>query len=99
MLVVPKKKHERVVKEKNYEIEKLKDRLNEVLLENCDLEKKLKKANDEVFILRTFLSIEADKTIKRYENIKKRTKKIRTKNKCDRNIEDYMMRKLAYKQT
>ena len=55
MLVVPKKKHERVVKEKNYEIEKLKDRLNEVLLENCDLEKKLKKVKDEVFILRTLL--------------------------------------------
>lgn len=59
MLVVPKKKHERVVKEKNYEIEKLKDRLNEVLLENCDLEKKLKKVKDEVFILRTLLTYKA----------------------------------------
>ena len=99
MIVVPKNKYERVVKEKDTEIEKLKDRLNEVLLENCDLEKKLKKVKDEVFILRTLLSIEADKAIKRHENIKKRTKKIRIKNKCDRKIEDYMMRKLAYKQT
>ena len=30
MLVVPKNKYERVVKEKDTEIEKLKDRLNEV---------------------------------------------------------------------
>lgn len=70
--------------------------ISELLLDNCDLQKKLDEKEKEVFVARTFLSIEADKTIKRYENIKKRTKKMKTKNKCERKIENYMMRKLAY---
>lgn len=131
MFVVPKKRHDRVIEEKNNEISNLKKRikhleadnelktkrLNEaihklncntdqrktlltqmkiLLTEVCALSNEIRDKDREIFIVRTLLTLEADKTIKRYENIKNRTKKKRIKEKCERKIEDYMMRKLAY---
>lgn len=43
-----------------------------------------KKAKEKIFILTNLLKFDADKNIKRYENIKRRTKKSRVKDKCDR---------------
>lgn len=71
--------------------------ISELLIDNCTLQNTVAEKEREIFIIRTFLNIEVDKTIKRYENIKKRTKKAKIKNKCERKIENYMMRKLAYK--
>lgn len=124
MFVVPKRRHDRVVEEKNNEIENLKKRikhleaecelktkkLNEttyklnckseqiskLLIDNCSLKNELEDKSREIIVLRTLITLETDKTIKRYENIKNRTKKSRIKVKCERKIEDYMMRKLAY---
>lgn len=124
MFVVPKKRHDRVVEEKNNEIENLKKRikhlesegelktkkLNEttyklnckseqiskLLIDNCSLKNDVEDKSREIIVLRTLITFETDKTIKRYENIKNRTKKSRIKVKCERKIEDYMMRKLAY---
>lgn len=124
MFVVPKKKYDRVIEEKNNEISNLNKRikyleadnelktkkLNEttyklnckedqmkiLLTDVCALSNEIRDKDREIFIVRTLLTLEADKTIKRYENIKNRTKKKRTKEKCERKIEDYMMRKLAY---
>ena len=124
MFVVPKKRHDRVVEEKNNEIENLKKRikhlesegelktkkLNEttyklnckaeqiskLLIDNCCLNNELEDKNREIVVVRTLITLEADNKIKRYENIKSRTKKTRIKEKCERKIEDYMMRKLAY---
>ena len=124
MFVVPKRRHDRVVEEKNNEIENLKKRikhleaecelktkkLNEttyklnckseqiskLLIDNCSLKNELEDKSREIIVLRTLITLETDKTIKRYENIKNRTKKTRIKEKCERKIEDYMMRKLAY---
>ena len=124
MFVVPKKRHDRVVEEKNNEIENLKKRikhlesegelktkkLNEttyklnckaeqiskLLIDNCCLNNELEDKNREIVVVRTLITLEADNKIKRYENIKSRTKKTRIKEKCERKIEDYMMRKWAY---
>lgn len=124
MFVVPKKKYDRVIEEKNNEISNLKKRIKHLEADNelktkklneatyklnckedqmkilltdvCALSNEIRDKDREIFIVRTLLTLEADKTIKRYENIKKRTKKDRTKEKCERKIEDYMMRKLAY---
>lgn len=124
MFVVPKRRHDRVVEEKNNEIENLKKRikhleaecelktkkLNEttyklnckseqiskLLIDNCSLKNDVEDKSREIIVLRTLITFETDKTIKRYENIKNRTKKSRIKVKCERKIEDYMMRKLAY---
>lgn len=123
-IVVPKKRHDRIVEEKNCEINNLKKRIEDLEADNllkakklnettyklnckedqmkilltdvCALSNEIRDKDREIFIVRTLLTLEADKTIKRYENIKKRTKKDRTKEKCERKIEDYMMRKLAY---
>lgn len=125
MFVVPKKRHDRIVEEKNNEIQNLKKRikhleadnelktkkLNEttyklnckseqiskLLIDNCSLNNEIEDKNREIVVVRTLITLEADNTIKRYENIKNRTKKARIKEKCERKIEDYMMRKLAYK--
>lgn len=125
MFVVPKKRHDRIVEEKNNEISNLKKRikhleaegelktkkLNEatyklnckaeqiskLLIDNCCLNNEIEDKNREIVVVRTLITLEADNKIKRYENIKSRTKKIRIKEKCERKIEDYMMRKLAYK--
>lgn len=140
MFVVPKKRHDRVVEEKNNEIENLKqmikrleanseinelrkrinnlkadnelktkklnkttyklncksEQISTLLIDNCSLKNEIEDKNREIVIIRTLIALEADNTIKRYENIKKRTKKTRIKEKCERKIEDYMMRKLAY---
>lgn len=124
MFVVPKKKYDRVIEEKNNEISNLKkiikhleadnllkakklnettyklnckgDQMKILLTDVCALSNEIRDKDREIFIVRTLLTLEADKTIKRYENIKNRTKKKRTKEKCERKIEDYMMRKLAY---
>ncbi|WP_286149549.1 MULTISPECIES: hypothetical protein [Bacillota] len=124
MFVVPKKKYDRVIEEKNNEISNLKKRIKHLKADNelktkklnettyklnckedqmkilltdvCALSNEIRDKDREIFIVRTLLTLEADKTIKRYENIKNRTKKKRTKEKCERKIEDYMMRKLAY---
>lgn len=132
MFVVPKKRHDRVVEEKNRvveeknnEISNLKKRikcleaenelktkkLNEttyklnckteqiskLIIDNLCLSNEIEDKNREIVVIRTLLTLEADNKIKRYENIKSRTKKTRIKEKCERKIEDYMMRKLAYK--
>lgn len=124
MFVVPKKKYDRVIEEKNIEISNLKKRIKHLEADNelktkklnetsyklnckeeqmkilltdvCALSNEIRDKDREIFIVRTLLTLEADKTIKRYENIKNRTKKKRTKEKCERKIEDYIMRKLAY---
>lgn len=66
------------------------------MLENFELNESVEENKRKIFILTNLLKFDADKKIKRYENIKRRTKKSRVKEKCDRKIEDYMMRKLAY---
>lgn len=124
MFVVPKKKYDRVIEEKNNEISNLNKRIKHLEADNdlktkklnettyklnckedqmkilltdvCALSNEIRDKDREIFIVRTLLTLEADKTIKRYENIKNRTKKKRIKEKCERKIEDYMMRKLAY---
>lgn len=122
IVVIPKKKHNRIIEEKNKEINNLKktiekleaktkklnsvecklesskEQLSKLMLENFELNESLEENKRKIFILTNLLKFDADKKIKRYENIKRRTKKSRVKEKCDRKIEDYMMRKLAYEQ-
>ncbi len=120
IVVIPRKKHNRIIEEKNKEINNLKktieqleakakklnsvgcklesskEQLSKLMLENFELNESLEENKRKIFVLTNLLKFDADKKIKRYENIKRRTKKSRVKEKCDRKIEDYMMRKLAY---
>lgn len=120
IVVIPRKKHNRIIEEKNKEINNLKktieqleakakkinsvecklesskEQLSKLMLENFELNESVEENKRKIFILTNLLKFDADKKIKRYENIKRRTKKSRVKEKCDRKIEDYMMRKLAY---
>jgi hypothetical protein len=64
-----------------------------------DLSQEVTNKTKEISILKTFLSIEADKMIKRYENIQRRTKKARVKIKCERKIEEYMLKKITYERS
>lgn len=120
MVVIPRKKHNRIIEEKDEEINNLKktieqleakvkklnsvehklesskEQISKLMLENFDLNENLEESKRKIFILTNLLKFDADKNIKRYENIKRRTKKSRVKDKCDIKIEDYMMRKIVY---
>ena len=79
-----------------HKLESSKEQISKLTLENFDLNENLEESKRKIFILTNLLKFGADKNIKRYENIKRRTKKSRVKDKCDRKIEDYMMRKIVY---
>ena len=79
-----------------HKLESSKEQISKLTLENFDLNENLEESKRKIFILTNLLKFDADKNIKRYENIKRRTKKSRVKDKCDRKIEEYKMRKIVY---
>lgn len=61
-----------------------------------DLREENEKLSTKISILETFIRFEYNKEIDRLENIKRKTKKIRVKKKCESRILDYKSRLLAF---
>lgn len=79
------------------ECKKTDEILFEELLDAADLRAENEKLSTKISILETFIRFEYNKEIDRLENIKRRTKKIRVRNKCESRILDYKSRLLAFK--